>query len=93
MHLLPLLWPLIACLITFALYGLDKRAARLGRQRTRERTLHLWAAAGGWGGALVAQKTFRHKTLKQPFRRVFWLSLVPALAVMALCGWIALAFG
>lgn len=56
----------------FALYAFDKAAARAGRRRTAEATLHLLALAGGWPGALLAQRVLRHKTRKQPFQRVFW---------------------
>lgn len=31
---------------------------------------------GGWPGALVARRVFRHKTIKQPFRAIFWLTVV-----------------
>ncbi len=63
---------LVASLATFAAYGLDKAAAKKGSWRTSESTLHLMALAGGWPGALVAQSRLRHKTRKQPFRAIFW---------------------
>jgi uncharacterized membrane protein YsdA (DUF1294 family) len=43
-------------LITFVVYYLDKRAARLGRPRTPEATLHVLELLGGWPGALLAQR-------------------------------------
>ena len=46
-------------LITFAVYYLDKRAARLGRPRTPEVTLHVLELLGGWPGALLAQRLER----------------------------------
>jgi uncharacterized membrane protein YsdA (DUF1294 family) len=60
---------------TFVVYGADKAAAEQGRRRTPERTLHLLALAGGWPGALAAQRVFRHKTRKQPFRAIFWCTV------------------
>ncbi len=45
--------------VAFAAYWLDKFAARTGRWRTAERTLHLFGLVGGWPGALVAQRVFR----------------------------------
>ncbi|MFV8781005.1 DUF1294 domain-containing protein [Microbulbifer sp. SA54] len=63
-------------LLTYLLYYLDKSAARQGRWRTKESSLHLLALAGGWPGALVAQKTLRHKSRKQPFRFIFWLTVL-----------------
>ena len=62
--------------ILFAAYGLDKSAAQHDRWRTSESSLHLLALAGGWPGALVAQQVFRHKTKKQPFRSVFWGTVI-----------------
>ena len=57
------------------LYGADKSAAQKGRWRTRESVLHVLALIGGWPGALVAQRMFRHKTKKQPFQVVFWCTV------------------
>jgi uncharacterized membrane protein YsdA (DUF1294 family)/cold shock CspA family protein len=62
--------------LTFLMFGLDKRAALNERQRVPEKTLHLLSLAGGWPGALLARPLFRHKTRKQPFRTVFWLTVV-----------------
>jgi uncharacterized membrane protein YsdA (DUF1294 family) len=30
---------------------------------------------GGWPGAVLAQQWLRHKTVKQPFRQMFWLTV------------------
>ncbi len=70
----------IASLVTFLAYAKDKSAARSGGWRTPESTLHMFSLLGGWPGALVAQQKLRHKSKKQPFRLVFWLT------VMANCG-------
>jgi uncharacterized membrane protein YsdA (DUF1294 family)/cold shock CspA family protein len=67
---------LLVSLITFAVYAFDKRAAEKGQRRTPENTLHLLSLAGGWPGALFAQSQLRHKTRKQPFRAVFWATVV-----------------
>lgn len=66
----------LASLITFFAYGLDKAAARTGRWRTRESTLHLFALIGGWPGAAIAQYALRHKSRKGSFRIVFWLTVL-----------------
>ncbi|WP_226664592.1 DUF1294 domain-containing protein [Microbulbifer aggregans] len=71
-----LLTYVVFSLLTYLLYYLDKSAARQGRWRTKESSLHLLALAGGWPGALVAQKTLRHKSRKQPFRFIFWLTVL-----------------
>lgn len=66
----------VMSLIAFVMYGVDKSAAERGHWRTPELTLHLVSLAGGWPGALLAQRVFRHKTRKQPFQTVFWASVV-----------------
>lgn len=64
----------IASLFTFIIYAVDKSAAKNGDWRTPESTLHLLALAGGWPGALIAQQKLRHKSKKQSFRAVFWVT-------------------
>jgi len=61
--------------VLFAAYGLDKRAAQTGAFRTQESALHLLALMGGWPGALVAQRVFRHKTVKVSFQVGFWITV------------------
>lgn len=79
-----------ASLIAFLAYAWDKSAARRSEWRTPENTLHLLALAGGWPGALVAQQTLRHKTQKQPFRTVFWLTVILNCGAL---GWLLVAPG
>jgi len=66
----------VMSLVCFIAYGLDKRQAANGGRRVSERTLHLMAFLGGWPGALIGQRQFRHKTQKVPFRVVFWIVVV-----------------
>ncbi|MCB1824756.1 MAG: cold shock and DUF1294 domain-containing protein [Candidatus Competibacteraceae bacterium] len=63
-------------LLTFSAYALDKSAAKSGAWRTSESTLHLFSLAGGWPGALIAQQTLRHKSKKESFRFVFWVTVL-----------------
>ncbi len=67
---------LVASLITFIIYALDKSAAKKETQRTQESTLHLLSLAGGWPGALIAQQKLRHKSQKQSFRLIFWITVL-----------------
>lgn len=67
---------LIASVVAFAAYYLDKAAAQTGGWRMRESTLHALGFLGGWPGALIAQTVLRHKSLKQSFRAIFWTTVV-----------------
>jgi uncharacterized membrane protein YsdA (DUF1294 family)/cold shock CspA family protein len=67
---------LAASTITFIAYAIDKSAAQNNRWRTKESTLHLFGLAGGWPGALLAQKTLRHKSKKDEFQTVFWATVI-----------------
>ena len=58
---------LLINLITFCVYGWDKRAAKAGRRRVPEKTLLGLAAVGGAIGALLGMKVFHHKTKKRAF--------------------------
>ena len=71
-----LVWYLVIGVVTFFVYAKDKRAAINGNWRVPEKTLHIFSVAGGWLGALIAQGKLRHKTQKQPFRAIYWLTVV-----------------
>ena len=60
-------------IVAFVAYGIDKRAAVREKPRISERTLHIMGILGGWPGAQLGRQIFRHKTLKLPFRIVFFL--------------------
>ena len=68
--------------VCFIFYGFDKRRAARGGRRVPEQTLHLLALLGGWPGALLGQRLFRHKTSKLPFLIVFWGVVVIHVAVV-----------
>lgn len=69
--------------LSFSIYGLDKRAATRGGRRTPEARLHFFELLGGWPGALLAQRVFRHKTRKRSFQVMFYLAVAVNLAVLA----------
>ena len=54
-------------LITFIMYGADKRAAIKGRWRVPERTLLALSFFGGAAGGTLAMLLFRHKIKKSAF--------------------------
>ncbi|MEZ8314438.1 MULTISPECIES: DUF1294 domain-containing protein [Vibrio] len=78
-----LVWYLVIGVVTFFVYAKDKRAAINGNWRVPEKTLHTFSVAGGWLGALIAQDKLRHKTQKQPFRSIYWLTVVINVAAFA----------
>ena len=76
---------LLASIAAFITYALDKSAAKNNQWRTQEATLHLFALAGGWPGALIAQRLLRHKTKKQSFQVVFWATVALNCGIL---GWL-----
>jgi uncharacterized membrane protein YsdA (DUF1294 family) len=61
-------WAAALSLLTFVLFGWDKRQAGASGRRVSESTLLGFSTLGGWPGTLCAIRLFRHKTQKQPFR-------------------------
>jgi uncharacterized membrane protein YsdA (DUF1294 family) len=73
-------------LLAFAATWLDKRKAREQERREPEGILHLLELLGGWPGAFLAQRWFRHKTAKLGYQFVFWL--IVALHQLAALDWL-----
>lgn len=61
--------------LSYWLYAQDKEAAQLGHRRIPEQSLHLVAVLGGWPAAWLAQEKMRHKTQKQPFRKIYFCTI------------------
>jgi uncharacterized membrane protein YsdA (DUF1294 family)/cold shock CspA family protein len=78
-----------ASAITYVVYAWDKSAAENDRRRVPESTLQLWSLFGGWPGALLAQKTLRHKSRKQSFQVVFRAAVVVNCAAFVAILWAA----
>ena len=72
---------MVLSLVTYIAYARDKSAAVNGNWRTSEGTLHMLSLLGGWPGALVAQRTLRHKSRKRSFQSVFWITVFVNCAV------------
>ncbi len=73
--------PIISYLIainisTFLLYGYDKLISSGDQLRVPEWNLHALALLGGSPAGLMAQKFFRHKTVKGSFQLVYWVIVV-----------------
>jgi uncharacterized membrane protein YsdA (DUF1294 family) len=54
--------------VTFLVYGIDKRKAKKGSWRISEATLLILAAIGGSIGALLGMKIWHHKTMHKKFK-------------------------
>lgn len=63
----------VMSLLTFVLYGIDKRRAIKQAWRIPEATLHLCELLGGWIGGFYGQKIWHHKTTKATYQYIFWL--------------------
>jgi uncharacterized membrane protein YsdA (DUF1294 family) len=73
-------------LVAFAYFAFDKFRARKEGRRVPEMVLHGLALGGGSGGAWLAMRCFRHKTIKGRFRFVFWLIVALQLGLAAWVG-------
>jgi len=69
---IPLVSYLFMSALTILYYAADKHSALRDRWRVPEIYLHCFEVLGGWPGALLAQKEFRHKHKKTAYLRVFW---------------------
>jgi uncharacterized membrane protein YsdA (DUF1294 family)/cold shock CspA family protein len=63
-------------LLCILIYSIDKSAAAQGRWRVSESALLLLGLAGGWPGAILAQRLLHHKTKKRSFQSAFAGSVV-----------------
>ena len=50
----------------------DKKKAQNEQWRVSEASLHILELLGGWPGSFLAQKRFRHKTIKTSYQAIFW---------------------
>ena len=80
-----LVWLAVINLLTFIVYGADKRRAGKGKWRVPEKTLFLLPLLGGSIGALLGMRVFHHKT-----KHWYFVWGIPAilLAQIALAVWI-----
>ena len=80
-----LVWLAVINLLTFIVYGADKRRARKGKWRVPEKTLFLLPLLGESIGALLGMRVFHHKT-----KHWYFVWGIPAilLAQIALAVWI-----
>ena len=88
-YVFPILF-LVMGIVTFAAYGIDKRAAKKGQRRIPEKTLWLMNICGGFVGGWLGMFTFNHKTrhasfyVVQAFSLILWVLLWSILWVKGL---------
>lgn len=63
-------------ILTYHVYGWDKKCAQIDARRVPESTLHLLELLGGWPGAYLGQQAFHHKTRKIEFLVVYWFMII-----------------
>lgn len=78
-----LIYLAIVNILTFVVYGIDKRRARKKKWRISESTLLWLAVAGGSVGALVGMKVWHHKTLHKKFK--YGVPAIIVLQIAAVC--------
>jgi uncharacterized membrane protein YsdA (DUF1294 family) len=79
-------WLVLLSIIAFIAYGVDKKKAKSGKWRTKEKTLLMLSFLGGAFGGYPAMLIFRHKTKGEHwyFTAVNWLGLIIHTALMIL---------
>ncbi len=77
------IWLIIINIITFAVFGIDKKKAIDGKFRISELTLFVLSLLGGSLGGLIAMHIFHHKTRKWYFKFGIPLILIAWIALIA----------
>jgi uncharacterized membrane protein YsdA (DUF1294 family)/cold shock CspA family protein len=67
---------LLPSLLAYLLYADDKGRSRAKAWRVSEKNLHGISMLGGWPGAYLAQRRYRHKTAKLGFQFTFWTTVI-----------------
>ena len=77
------IWLIVINIITFDVFGIDKKKAIDGKFRIKELTLFVLSLLGGSLGGLIAMHTFHHKTRKWYFKFGIPLILIAWVAMIA----------
>ncbi|MGL5335301.1 MAG: DUF1294 domain-containing protein [Enterovibrio sp.] len=70
----------VMSIATYQMYAIDKKTSQDGKWRIPENTLHIFSLFGGWLGALFAQNQLHHKSRKQPFKLILWVTIFANIA-------------
>lgn len=83
---------LVSSIVSFVLYGWDKRQAKVDGRRIPENNLQILSLIGGWPGAFAGQQFFRHKTQKRSFQITFWFVVIVHIGIV-IAAWMRLSGG
>ena len=86
--LIILIYLILINIITFMVFGVDKRKAKKEKWRVPEATLLLLSVIGGSIGALVGMRLFHHKTKKAKFRIGVPVILILQIILVALIAYL-----
>lgn len=81
------IWLVIINIITFAVFGIDKKKAIDGKFRISEMTLFILSLLGGALGGFIAMHVFHHKTKKWYFKFGIPLIFAVQVALVLLLKW------
>ena len=80
----------IMSIISFVLYGVDKKKAIKGKERIKEKTLLFFTIMNGSIGAFFARFVFRHKTEKIYFSFTIYSGLIIQFIGLAILKYLAM---
>ena len=83
---------LIISIITFCLYGVDKKKAIKGKRRISEKCLFSFGIFGGAIGAILGMVTFSHKTKHFYFWIINVFMLIIQIAILLLLIYLEMKF-
>ena len=69
-------------LSTLLFYGYDKMIAGSSLLRVPEWILHILSICGGSPAGLIAQKMFRHKSIKKSFQLIYWAIVIIQVGIL-----------
>lgn len=78
-----IIYLIVANVVTFFVYGVDKWKAKRSKWRIREAALLLLAALGGSIGAWLGMKVWCHKTMHKKFKYGIPLIIILQVAIAA----------
>lgn len=79
-----IIYLVVANVVTFFVYGIDKMKAKRSKWRVSEMALLVLAALGGSVGAWLGMKVWHHKTMHKKFKYGIPLIIIIQIAIVML---------